>query len=74
MSLNAKEARLTLGLTQTQMGALLGYQGAHVRQMIFEIEQGSKPLMPCQRRLLQAYVEGYRPKDWPLTTKATRNP
>jgi hypothetical protein len=69
-TLDAKEARLTLGLTQTQMGQLLGYQGAHVRQMVFEIEQGQKPLMPCQRRLLQAYVDGYRPADWPFTTKA----
>lgn len=63
--LDAKEARLTLGLTQTQMGAMLGYQGQNVRQMVYEIEQGQKPLMPCQRRLLQAYVDGYRPKDWP---------
>lgn len=65
--LDPREARQTLGLTQTQMGQMLGYQGSHVRQMVFEIEQGQKPLMPCQRRLLQAYVEGYRPKDWPLS-------
>jgi len=61
----AREARLRLGLTQTQMGALLGYEGEHVRQMVYEIEQGQKPLRPCQRRLLEAYLSGYRPDDWP---------
>lgn len=64
--LDPKLARLTLGLTQSQMGQMLGYQGVHVRQMVYEIEQGEKPLMPCQARLLQAYLDGYRPKDWPV--------
>jgi DNA-binding XRE family transcriptional regulator len=63
--LDPKAARVKLGLTQTQMGQLLGYSGEHVRQMVYEIETGDKPLMPCQRRLLQAYLDGYRPKDWP---------
>lgn len=61
----AKEGRATLGLTQEQMGRLLGYSGQHVRQMVYEIETGSKPLMPCQKRLLEAYLAGYRPSDWP---------
>ena len=61
----AREARLRLDLTQSQMGALLGYEGEHVRQMVYEIEQGQKPLRPCQRRLLEAYLSGYRPDDWP---------
>lgn len=63
--LDIKAARVKLGLTQTQMGQLLGYSGEHVRQMVYEIEQGDKPLMPCQRRLIEAYLSGYRPKDWP---------
>lgn len=65
MNADLKEARLRLGLTQTHMGEMLGYSGAHVRQMVYEIEQGQKPLMPCQARLLQAYLDGYRPVDWP---------
>ena len=65
-STSLKQARQTLGLTASQMGVLLGYQGPHVRQMIYEIETGKKPLMPCQSRLLQAYLDGYRPSDWPL--------
>lgn len=63
--LNIKEARLTLGLTQSQMGEMLGYKGPHTRQMVYDIETGKKPLMPCQERLLRAYLDGYRPKDWP---------
>lgn len=64
-SIDPKETRLLLGLTQTQMGHMLGYKGKNVRQMVYEIESGDKPLMPCQARLLQAYVDGYRPEDWP---------
>lgn len=61
-----KAARTRLGLTQTQMGTLLGYSGENVRQMVYDIETGRRPLMPCQRLLLQAYVDGYRPKKgWP---------
>lgn len=63
--IDPKEVRLLLGLSQTQMGHMLGYQGNHVRQMVYEIEAGTKPLMPCQARLLQAYVDGWRPADWP---------
>lgn len=61
----SREARLRLGLTQSQMGQMLGYEGEHVRQMVYEIERGQKPLRPCQRRLLEAYLSGYRPDDWP---------
>ena len=63
--IDPKEARQSLGLTQAQMGQMLGYQGERTRQMVYEIEAGTKPLMPCQARLLQAYLDGYRPSDWP---------
>jgi len=63
--LDPKQVRLRLGLTQSEMGAMLGYQGPHVRQMMNSIEAGRRALMPCQERLLQAYVDGYRPDDWP---------
>jgi hypothetical protein len=60
-----KASREKLGLTQTQMGTLHGYSGENVRQMVYDIETGRRDLMPCQRRLLEAYLSGYRPKDWP---------
>jgi hypothetical protein len=31
-----------------------------------DIVTGRRPLMPAQRRLLQAYLSGYRPDDWPV--------
>lgn len=65
MSIDPRKARLSLGLTQSEMGQMLGYQGSRTRQMVYEIEAGTKPLMPCQARLLQAYVDGWRPADWP---------
>jgi hypothetical protein len=70
-NIDAKQARQTLGLTQTQMGAMLGYQGQNVRQMVYDIETGRRPLMPCQALLLQAYLDGYRPKNWPVTSAAS---
>lgn len=63
--IDPKEARQKLGLTLEQLGTLLGYSGAHVRGQMHKIENGDAVLMPCQARLLQAYVDGYRPKDWP---------
>lgn len=59
-----KEARHRLGLTLEQLGLMLGYQGAHKRQMMHDLETGRRPLREPQRRLLVAYLEGYRPRDW----------
>jgi hypothetical protein len=60
-----KQARHQLGLTLTQLGAMLGYQGHHVRVQMDDLETGRRPLRQCQQRLLVAYLEGYRPSDWP---------
>lgn len=60
-----QEARRELGLTLEQMATMLGYQGAQRRQMMWDIENGRKPLREPQRRLIEAYLSGYRPSDWP---------
>ena len=57
-----KQARKTLGLTPQQMADMLGY-GAKTR--ISEIENGKANPSAAVIRLLQAYVAGYRPTDWP---------
>lgn len=59
-----KTARLRLGLTLEQMATMLGYQGAQRRQMQYDLEIGRRPIREPQRRLIEAYLEGYRPKDW----------
>lgn len=61
-----KEARHTLGLTLEAMGKLLGYSGANVRSMMDDLETGRRPVREAQRRLVEAYLSGYRPpRDWP---------
>jgi hypothetical protein len=61
-----QKARHRLGLTLEQMGRMLGYQGEHVRQQVHDLETGRRDIREPQRRLMQAYLEGYRPKDWPV--------
>lgn len=60
-----KEARHKLGLTLEQMAAMLGYGGKNLRAMGFDLESGRKPVREPQRRLVAAYLSGYRPEDWP---------
>jgi DNA-binding transcriptional regulator YiaG len=64
-----KQARHTLGLTLAQMGEMLGYEGNHVRVQMDDLETGRRPLRGCQERLLRAYLDGYRPPDWPRDTE-----
>jgi transcriptional regulator with XRE-family HTH domain len=61
-----KQTRHQLGLTLTQLGELMGYQGVNVRVQMDDLETGRRPLRECQRRLLTAYRDGYRPRDWPI--------
>ena len=57
-----REARQTLGLDQSQEADVLGY-GAQAR--ISEIERGARAPSASVLRLLRAYLDGYRPADWP---------
>lgn len=57
-----KQARQSLGLTQSQLAPLLGYSAA---PRVAEIEAGKRNASDCVVRLLSAYLEGYRPDDWP---------
>jgi transcriptional regulator with XRE-family HTH domain len=59
------QIRLSLGLTLAQMALMLGYQGENLRQMMFDLESGKRTIREPQRRLAEAYRDGYRPKDWP---------
>ena len=56
-----RAARKSLGLTQTQAAAMLGY-GQHSR--ISDIETGKHAAPATTVRLLRAYLDGYRPADW----------
>ena len=62
-------ARDRLGLTLEQMATMLGYQGEQRRQMQYDLEAGRRPVREPQRRLVEAYLSGYRPADWPQKTE-----
>ena len=57
-----REARKSLGLTQAQAASLLGYKAA---SRISEIERDVERPSESVIRLLRAYLDGYRPDDWP---------
>lgn len=60
-----KQARRSLGLSLSQMARMLGYDGAHGAQQVRRMESGERAIRGAQARLLEAYVDGYRPDDWP---------
>jgi DNA-binding transcriptional regulator YiaG len=59
-----KSIRIELNLSGAEFARLLGYEGQHMRQMMHELESGSKRIREPQRRLAEAYRDGYRPNDW----------
>ena len=64
-------ARKRLGLTLEQMASMLGYDGEQRRQMMYDLESGRRAIRAPQRRLTEAYLSGYRPRDWPGTEQRT---
>ena len=63
------QIRQALGLSLTQGASMLGYQGEHARTQAFDLETGRRPIRDAQRRLAEAYRDGYRPSDWPKFTQ-----
>lgn len=62
-----KRARRELGLSVSQCADMLGVQPLQIRRMEMDPSDGSfRPVMGTTRRLMQAFLDGYRPKDWPL--------
>lgn len=60
-----RQARANLGLTQSQMAAMLGRKLRNYQQW----EWGERKVDPAAARLIAAYVKGYRPQDWPKGEK-----
>lgn len=59
-------ARKELGLTQAGLARMLGYSS---RTGAYKIETGLVKPSAAVVRLLRAYLDGYRPEDWPLQAK-----
>jgi hypothetical protein len=62
-----KEARLKLGLSVAECATMLGLADLAVRR--YEIAPGDnnshRTVSGPVQRLMQAYLAGWRPKDWP---------
>jgi hypothetical protein len=58
-------ARERLGLSLFEMATMLGYLGEQRDQMMHDLTTGRRPIREPQRRLIEAYLSGYRPADWP---------
>jgi plasmid maintenance system antidote protein VapI len=57
-----KEALQTLGLKHQALAApMLGYGHA---SRVSDMVNGKKPVPPAVARLVQAYLDGWRPADW----------
>ena len=63
-----KQARQSLGLSSSQLAALLDTDPQTIRRME-QRETATTFRRPAPRmmRLLRAYLDGYRPHDWPIT-------
>ena len=59
------KARELLGLSLSDMARMLGYEGEQARSQAHHLETGRREIRPAQRRLIEAYLSGYRPDDWP---------
>jgi DNA-binding transcriptional regulator YiaG len=57
-------ARKSFSLTQPEWGLMIGMS----RPQVQRIENGKWPVPENARRLVEAYLSGYRPADWPVKT------
>jgi transcriptional regulator with XRE-family HTH domain len=62
-----KTARKQLGLSVSQTAQMLETSRTHIRRMeITPTKLTHRPVTETKQRLMQAYLDGYRPPDWPL--------
>ena len=63
-------ARQRLGLSRAQMAMVLGYEGINAASQVHHLETGRRTIRDAQRRLVEAYLSGWRPADWPSASKS----
>jgi transcriptional regulator with XRE-family HTH domain len=63
-----REARLRLGLTQDQLANVMGLSSG---MTVSDWERGIRNANRQARRLLRAYLDGYRPENWPVRQQNT---
>jgi transcriptional regulator with XRE-family HTH domain len=69
-----RAARKSLGLSVNQMAALLEVRPVHVRKMeLAEDLPSHRRIMPATGKLVEAFLAGYRCRDWPATKTRQRS-
>jgi hypothetical protein len=62
-----RHARRELGLSIRQLADMLSVDADVVRRMEIQIgSEGHRPIRGSIQRLVRAYLDGYRPPDWPM--------
>ena len=54
-----------MGLSLAEFARMLGYDGGQIKATAHRLELGERTIREPQRRLVEAYLAGYRPPDWP---------
>ena len=65
-----RAARLSFNLSLFNMGQMLGFKGKSAAQAMHQIEipageNGHRPISKPRELLMEIYLSGYRPADWP---------
>ena len=60
-----QQARQSLGLPAPDLARLLGISPPRGVQTFSDWVTGKRNIDPARARLLRAYLDGYRPEDWP---------
>jgi DNA-binding transcriptional regulator YiaG len=66
------QARQTLGLRNADLARVLDLSPARASQTFSDWLRGVQAIDPARARLIRAYLDGYRPADWPQTQTAAR--
>lgn len=61
-----RQARQTLGLSPSDLGRMLGVSPTRAIQTLSDWQNGRRIMDEGRARLLRAYLDGYRPSDWPV--------
>lgn len=60
-----KKARKRLGYSLVQMGRAMGYRGPYAINSQWKIENSNAPISKNKTSLVEAFLSGWRPHDWP---------
>ena len=62
--LSYRTIRESFGFSPEQWAYMMGYQGLNAGGHIIKLESGTRIIHDTQVRLIELYLDGYRPQDW----------